>query len=106
MFKNMTNLRDFLEAHRIKGKAQRNFVCLQKSTGMYRMGNFFIPENKQDDLWALYSRAAPDFTENDCPTLVYRPPERSVQPLQIDCVYASSEKQMYRLIYIADLRKS
>ena len=84
MFKTMDMLKSFLEEYRIKDKARRNFVCLRKSTGLFRQGSFFIPANKQDDLWELWRKAAPSFTETNCPTLVYRPPERTVQPLQID----------------------
>ena len=81
----MLALKIFLEEHRIHWKERRNFVCLKKATGIFRQGNFHIPANKQADLWKLYGEAAPSFTELNCPTLVYRPPERTVQPLQIDC---------------------
>ena len=80
----MLSLRDFLEEHRTRKKEKRNFVCLQKSTGLFRQGNFMIPATKQEDLWELWRLAAPEFTEENCPTLVYRPPVCQCQPLQID----------------------
>ena len=80
----MIPLKTFLETYRAKKGEPRNFVCLKKSTGIFRQGNFFIPENKQEELWSLWGKAAPDFTESNCPTLVYKPPERTVQPLQLD----------------------
>ena len=81
-------LKDFLESHRIpKGSPKGtpyNFVSLPKSTGIFRRGTFCIPESKRGDFWKYYSDAVPFFNEKNCPSLAYRPPIRTMQPLQID----------------------
>ena len=81
----MISLKKFLESCRTRNKVY-NFVCLHKGTGIFKQGTFFIPQSRAKEFWHLYSLAFPNFTENDCPSLVYAAKKLKcvLQPLFID----------------------
>ena len=76
------NLKQILEHSRVK-KGIYNFLCMKGSSD-FPFGRFFIPESEQEQFWRVYGLAAPFFTAECSPKLVYRPPQRVRQPLNID----------------------
>ena len=79
----LTNLRDFLESRRIGPNDEFNFL-LMNTLGIFHQGRFFIRKDEQKVLWSLWGDASPYFKEGNSPALVYRPPSRHHQPLNLD----------------------
>lgn len=73
----MDSLRTFLKTHLTSDKLLTNFISLLG-------GKFNIPSDKKETFYALYSKAAPFFTETDYIPLVYKTPPINCQPLMID----------------------
>ena len=67
-------MKRFLDSHRSKKGFPYNFVCLKKATGIFRQGTFFIPEAHRADFWKYYADAVPHFSEENCPSIAYKPP--------------------------------
>ena len=85
-------MKRFLDSHRSKKGFPYNFVCLKKATGIFRQGTFFIPEAHRADFWKYYSDAVPHFSAENCPSIAYKPPSRTMQPLCIDVDFRFSNE--------------
>ena len=87
----LNSLQNFLERHRVKGKTH-NFLCLPNVGGQFRQGCFFIPDDKKEEFLEKYIKAVPFFTPGNCAAMVYKPPNRKLQPLTIDVDFRFKEK--------------
>ena len=87
----MEALKRFLESLRVKKPKPFNFL-IKDAAGIFYPGRFWIPLERQEEFIQLYSKAAPHFRPQNCPALVYKCPNRALQPLQIDVDLKFKEK--------------